>query len=54
MYDLNEVTITDAVLAQFAETPDRRLKMLVQAMVRHLHDFVRETEPTFEGLQSIS
>ena len=51
MYDLNEVTITDAVLAQFAETPDRRLKMLVQAMVRHLHDFVRETEPTFEEWQ---
>ena len=47
-YDLNEDTITDAVLARFAETPDQRLKVLVQAMVRHLHDFVRETEPTFE------
>jgi hydroxyquinol 1,2-dioxygenase len=51
MYDLNEDTITDAVLARFAETPDGRLKTLVQAMVRHLHDFVRETEPTFEEWQ---
>jgi hydroxyquinol 1,2-dioxygenase len=48
MYDLNEDTITDAVLARFAETPDGRLKLLVQALVRHLHGFVRETEPTFE------
>ena len=29
MYDLNEDTITDAVLARFAETPDGRMKMLV-------------------------
>ena len=51
MYDLNEVTITDAVLAQFAETPDGRMKTLVHALVRHLHGFARETEPTFEEWQ---
>ena len=51
MYDLNEDTITDAVLARFAETPGGRLKMLVQSLVRHLHGFVRETEPTFEEWQ---
>jgi hydroxyquinol 1,2-dioxygenase len=48
MRDLNEDTITDAVLARFAETPDRRLKLLVQSLVRHLHGFVREAEPTFD------
>src|ERR1700756_2183899 len=51
MYDLNEDTITDAVLARFAETPDGRLKVLVQALVGDLHGFVRETEPTFEEWQ---
>jgi hydroxyquinol 1,2-dioxygenase len=51
MRDLNEDTITDAVLARFAETPDGRLKILVQALVRHMHGFVRETEPTFEEWQ---
>jgi len=48
MFDLNEDTITDAVLDRFAGTPDARLKHLVQATVRHLHALVRETEPTFE------
>jgi hydroxyquinol 1,2-dioxygenase len=50
MYDLNEDTITDAVLARFAETPDGRLKLLVQALVRHLHGFVREpSRPSRSG-----
>lgn len=30
MRDLNEDTITDAVLGRFAQIPDRRLKVLVQ------------------------
>src|SRR5579859_560975 len=46
MRDANEHTITDAVLDKFADTPDPRLKTLVQALVRHLHGFVREVEPT--------
>ena len=45
--DLNEHTITQAVLDRFADTPDPRLQTLVQALVRHLHGFVREVEPSF-------
>jgi hydroxyquinol 1,2-dioxygenase len=52
MRDANEHTITDAVLDRFADTPDPRLKMLVQALVRHLHGFVREVEPTFDEWQA--
>ncbi len=48
MRDANEHTITGAVLEQFGETPDSRLLGLVQALVRHMHAFVREVEPTFE------
>jgi hypothetical protein len=52
MSDLDEDTITDAVLARFSNTPDPRLKEMVQSLVRHLHGFVRETEPTFEEWQT--
>ena len=47
MRDADEHTITEAVLDRFADTPDPRLKQLMQALVRHLHAFVAETEPTF-------
>lgn len=52
MRDADEHTITGAVLDRFADTPDPRLKTLVQALVRHLHGFVREVEPTFEEWQA--
>jgi hydroxyquinol 1,2-dioxygenase len=35
--------ITDAVVARFDATPDRRLRELMQALVRHLHAFAVET-----------
>jgi catechol 1,2-dioxygenase len=37
---------TDAVAGSFAATPDPRLRELLTSLVRHLHAFVRETEPT--------
>ena len=46
MRDFDETTITEAVLARFAATPDPRLREVMQALVRHLHGFVREVEPT--------
>lgn len=46
MRDLDETTITEAVLASFAQTPDPRLRRLVDSLVTHLHAFVRDTEPT--------
>jgi hydroxyquinol 1,2-dioxygenase len=38
--------VTDEVVASFANTPDPRLRELLTALVRHLHAFARETEPT--------
>jgi hydroxyquinol 1,2-dioxygenase len=45
--DFTEETATDAVLASFAGTPDPRLRQVLESLVRHLHGFVREVEPTF-------
>ncbi len=52
MADLNEHTITQAVLDRFAATPDPRLRTLLSSLVRHLHGFVRDAEPTFEEWQA--
>jgi hydroxyquinol 1,2-dioxygenase len=46
MRNLDQNTITDAVLARFAATPDPRTRRIFMAMVRHLHDFAREVELT--------
>jgi hydroxyquinol 1,2-dioxygenase len=48
MRDGDEFTMTEAVIERFAGAPDPRLRVLVQGLVRHLHAFVRETEPTFD------
>ena len=44
--DFTEETAADAVVDSFAQTPDPRLRELLSSLVRHLHVFVRETEPT--------
>jgi catechol 1,2-dioxygenase len=38
----------EVVAASFADTPDRRLKEVMQALVKHLHAFVKEVELTEE------
>lgn len=43
-----EAALTEQVMARFAGTPDARLKTLMQALVRHLHAYIREVEPTEE------
>ncbi len=48
MRDLNETTVTDAALEQIARTPDPRLRQIMAAAVRHLHDFSREVNLTPE------
>lgn len=48
MHDLNESTITDAVVAKVTQDGSDRLKQISAALVRHLHDFCREIEPTEE------
>ncbi len=46
MPDLDVNTLTDAVLAQMADTPDPRLKEIAAAAVRHLHAFAQEVNLT--------
>ncbi|MPW19233.1 hydroxyquinol 1,2-dioxygenase [Paraburkholderia sp. CNPSo 3157] len=42
MRNLDENSITDAVLARHEHAPDERLKAIVTSLVRHLHAFARE------------
>jgi catechol 1,2-dioxygenase len=44
--DFTEETAADAVVESFADTPDPRLRELLTSLVRHLHAFVRDSEPT--------
>jgi hydroxyquinol 1,2-dioxygenase len=46
--DFTEETATGAVEASFAGAADPRLREVLGSLVRHLHGFVREVEPTFE------
>ncbi len=46
MQDLDINGITAAVQAQMADTPDERLREIMDAAVRHLHDFAREVKLT--------
>ena len=54
MRNLNQDTITQAVISRFAETPDPRLKEIMNSLVQHLHAFAREVKLTEdEWLQGI-
>ncbi|MBO4258195.1 dioxygenase family protein [Streptomyces griseorubiginosus] len=44
--DFTVETATDAVVESFRTTKDQRLRELLGSLTRHLHDFVREVEPT--------
>ena len=44
--NLNQDTITQAVLARLADTPDARLRQLLTSLVQHLHAFARDTRLT--------
>jgi hydroxyquinol 1,2-dioxygenase len=44
--DLNENTITAAVIEQLGNTPDPRLKRIMTSLVEHLHAVAREVELT--------
>lgn len=44
--------ITGAVVDSLEGTADPRLREVLGALVRHLHDFVRETEPTMAEWES--
>lgn len=54
MRNLNQDTITQAVIARFAGTPEPRLKEIMTSLVQHLHAFARELKLTeAEWLQGI-
>lgn len=46
MRDFDETTITEAVLTSVRGAPDARVKQISEALIRHLHAFIREIEPT--------
>ena len=48
MYNLNETSITEAVVEQVSKAKSPRVRQISEALVRHLHNFVREIEPTVE------
>lgn len=58
MRNLDQHTITEAVLARQAQTPDPRLKHIMDLLVRHLHAFAREAQLTeaewFRGIDFLT
>lgn len=48
MRNLNQDTITQAVIARLAGTPDARLKEIMTSLVQHLHAFARDVKLTEE------
>ncbi|MEH2484162.1 dioxygenase family protein [Bradyrhizobium sp. AZCC 2230] len=48
MVNFNEHDLTEEVLRSFANTPNKRLKLVIEEAVKSLHDLVRRTELTFE------
>lgn len=52
---IDENSITQVAIDQMAKTPDPRLKEIMEALVRHLHDFAREVDlKPEEWLQAIT
>lgn len=45
---VREAELVRAVIASFANTTDTRLRLVLEALVRHLHTFLRETRLTEE------
>ncbi|MFF2842405.1 dioxygenase [Paenarthrobacter sp. NPDC057981] len=46
--DLGPETLTAAVIDSFKNTPDDRLKEILESLTRNLHTFVREVSPSIE------
>jgi hydroxyquinol 1,2-dioxygenase len=56
--DLDENTITAEALRRLETTPDPRLREIIKALTRHLHDFAREVKLTedewMKGIQFLT
>ncbi|RYF53228.1 MAG: 6-chlorohydroxyquinol-1,2-dioxygenase [Comamonadaceae bacterium] len=44
--DIGAQSLTDEVIRSFDGTPNARTKTILTSLVRHLHDFVRDIEPS--------
>jgi hydroxyquinol 1,2-dioxygenase len=58
MRNLDEHTITAETLDRIKDTPNPRLKEIMSSLIRHLHEFARETQLTeeewFEGIKYLT
>ena len=58
MRNIDEHTITEAVIERHANAPDPRLRQIMTNLVAHLHDFAREVRLTeaewFEGIRFLT
>ena len=43
---VTEQNLTDIVLKRWQDIPDPRMREVMQSLIKHLHAFVREIEPT--------
>jgi hydroxyquinol 1,2-dioxygenase len=43
---VTEQNLTDVVLERWQAVPDARLRQVMQSLIKHLHAFVRDVEPT--------
>src|SRR3954464_2060416 len=41
-----EANLTDVALERWKDIPDPRLRQIMQSLIKHLHGFVRDIEPT--------
>src|ERR1700760_236044 len=48
MPQFNDTELTAAVIRSFEETPDPRVKFLLEELVKSLHDYVRKTDLSFD------
>jgi hydroxyquinol 1,2-dioxygenase len=48
MPQFNDTELTAAVVRSFEETPDPRVRFLMEELVKSLHDFVRRTDLSFD------
>jgi hydroxyquinol 1,2-dioxygenase len=56
--NLNQNTLTEAVISRLADTPDPRVKEIMTSLVSHLHAFAREVNLTeaewFRGIEFLT
>ncbi|TAL98477.1 MAG: 6-chlorohydroxyquinol-1,2-dioxygenase [Paraburkholderia sp.] len=46
MRNMTETELTEVVLERYSNTPDERLRTVLQSLIRHLHAFVRDVRLT--------